>query len=333
MPGILVIGNAIPERVRRAESGAEGLRLGGVGAITAEALAGAPGSVTGSAVAMGPAATESAAGSVTGSAVAMGPAATGSVATVSATAGVTVTLLAVVSDDEAGLLAQELLRQQEGYAVRTAPALGTAGYSRAVTIQGEAQETEAVYPTITWGEIGAAATEELASARYDWVAADCNLNGEALFELARRVPAGRLVINGTADDRCERILATIPYFKGAVTLNRSEAAVLLRRTSILTRGAGKLNIVRDDAVALAQRLNARRLLLTLDAEGWLLAAGGAAFHHRAAAAPADSDFIGAGDAATAGLIRAVATGAEVAPAIAGAIARRLEGNRMAGVVR
>ena len=330
MPGILVIGNAIPERVRRAESGAEGLRLGGVGAITAEALAGSPaGGSDGAGGGVGEA------GGV-GGGDGVGEAGAGGVGDgVGREDGgaVAVTLLAVVSDDEAGLMAQELLRQQEGYAVRTAPALGTAGYSRAVTIQGEAQETEAVYPTITWGEIGAAATEELASARYDWVAADCNLNGEALFELARRVPAGRLVINGTADDRCERILATIPYFKGAVTLNRSEAAVLLRRTSILTRGAGKLNIVRDDAVALAQRLNARRLLLTLDAEGWLLAAGGAAFHHRAAAAPADSDFIGAGDAATAGLIRALATGAEVAPAIAGAIVRRLEGNRMAGVVR
>ena len=293
MPGILVVGNAIPERVRRAESGAEGLRLGGVGAITAGALAGAPGGGGG--------------------------------------AGVAVTLLAVVSDDEAGLTAQELLRQQQGYAVRMAPALGTVGFSRAVTIRGEAQETEeteGVYPTITWGEIGAAAEEELASSRYDWVAADCNLNGEALFELARRAPAGRLVINGTADDRCERILATIPYSKGAVTLNRSEAAVLLLRTSILTRGVVNLNTVRDDAAALAQRLNAQRLLLTLDAEGWLLAAGGTAVHHRAAAAPADSDFIGAGDAATAGLIRALATGAAMAPAIAGAIARRLEGNRM-----
>ena len=294
MPGILVVGNAIPERVRRGESGAERLRLGGVGAITAEALAGGGGDGGGA---------------------------------------VAVTLLAVVSDDEAGLLAQELLRQQQGYAVRTAPALGTVGFSRAVTIRGEAEETEGVFPTITWGEIGATVVDELASSRYDWVAADCNLNGEALFELARRAPAGRLVINGTADDRCERILATIPYSKGAVTLNRSEAAALLRRTSILTRGAVKLNIVRDDAAALAQRLNAQRLLLTLDAEGWLLAAGGTAFHHRAAAAPADSDFIGAGDAATAGLSRALATGAPVRPAVAGAIARRLEGNRMAGVVR
>lgn len=283
MPGILVIGNAIPEWVRRAESGAEGLRLGGVGAITAGALAGDP--------------------------------------------GVAVTLLAVVSDDEPGRTAQELLGQQ-GYAVRRAAALGTAGYSRSVTIRGEAQETEGVYPTITWSEIGAAVEEELASERYDWVAADCNLNGEALFELARRVPAGRLVINGTADDRCERIMATIPYSKGAVTLNRSEAAVLLRRASIFTRGVVKLSIVRGDAVALARRLNAERLLLTLDAEGWMLVAGGAAFQHRAAAAPADSDFIGAGDAATAGLIGALATGAPLAPAIADAIARRLEGNRM-----
>ena len=296
MPGILVIGNAIPERVRRAESGAEGLRLGGVGAITAGALAEGAGQGGGG-------------GGGDGG------------------GGVAVTLLAVVSDDGPGRTAQELLGQQ-GYAVRRAAALGTAGYSRSVTIRGEAQETDGVYPTITWSEIGAAVEEELASEQYDWVAADCNLNGEALFELARRVPAGRLVINGTADDRCERIMATIPYSKGAVTLNRSEAAVLLRRASIFTRGVVKLSILRGDAVALARRLNAERLLLTLDAEGWMLVAGGAAFQHRAAAAPADSDFIGAGDAATAGLIGALATGAPLAPAIADAIARRLEGNRM-----
>lgn len=309
MPGILVVGNAIPERVRRAESGAEGLRLGGVGAITAGALAEAAGQGGGGGGGGGADGGSGGSGGGDGG------------------GGVAVTLLAVVSDDEPGRTAQELLGQQ-GYAVRRAAALGTAGYSRSVTIRGEAQETEGVYPTITWSEIGAAVEEELAAERYDWVAADCNLNGEALFELARRVPAGRLVINGTADDRCERIMATIPYSKGAVTLNRSEAAVLLRRASIFTRGVVKLSIVRGDAVALAQRLNAERLLLTLDAEGWMLVAGGAAFQHRAAAAPADSDFIGAGDAATAGLIGALATGAPLAPAIADAIARRLEGNRM-----
>ena len=302
-PGILVIGNAIPERVRRAESGGEALRLGGVGAITAGALAEAAGQGGG--------------GGDDGSSDGCGDGGE----------GVAVTLLAAVSDDGPGMTAQELLGQQ-AYAVRRAAAQGTAGYSRSVTVRGEAQETEGVYPTITWSEIGAAVAEELASERYDWVAADCNLNGEALFELARRVPAGRLVINGTADDRCERILATIPYAKGAVTLNRSEAALLLRRTGIFKKGSGRRSIADDDAVALARRLNAQRLLLTLDADGWMLAAGGAAFQHRSAAAPADSDFIGAGDAATAGLVGALATGAPLAPAIADAIARRLEGNRM-----
>ena len=274
-PRILVIGNAIPETVRRAETGAATIRLGGVGAITAGELCRCDGPVA-------------------------------------------VTLLATISDDTPGRMAQDLLRQQP-YAVRTAPAGATAGYTESLTIGGEPQEIDAVYPTITWAEIGAAASDELASRRYHWVAADCNLDAEALSEIARRAPPGRLVINGTAADRCHRILATAGTPKAAVTLNRSEAAVLYMQT----------NTTPDDAGALARRLSAQWLLITQDAGGWTLARDdGTVSRHPAVPVPPDTDFIGAGDAATAGLICALATGRPPAPAIADAIARRLETNRM-----
>ena len=269
-PRILVIGNAMPEQVRRAETGATALRLGGVGAITAREL------------------------------LRCGLRA--------------VTLLAPVSSDAPGRTAQELLRQQP-YAVIAAPARATVGYTRVLTTAGEPRELDAVYPTIAWAEIGPAAVEALASP-YDWVAADCNLDADALAEIARRAPPGRLVINGTAPDRCDRILTTAAYPKAAVTLNRREAAVLYR-----IAGA-------DDADALRRRLNSQWLLVTRDAAGWLLANAGRVSRHPAAPVPPDTDFIGAGDSATAGLLYALASGRPPAPEIAAAIARRLEYNRL-----
>ena len=271
-PRILVIGNAMPEKVRRAETGATALRLGGVGAITARELL---------------------------------------------RCGLhDVTLLAPVSSDAPGRTAQELLRQQP-YAVIAAPARATVGYTRVLTTAGEPRELDAVYPTTTWSEIGAAAVDALASP-YDWVAADCNLDADALAEIARRAPPGRLVINGTAPDRCDRILATAAYPKAAVTLNRREAAILHRLARI---GAG-------DAEALRRRLNSQWLLVTRDAAGWLLANAGRVSRHPAAPVPPDTDFIGAGDSATAGLLYALASGRPPAPEIAAAIARRLEYNRL-----
>ena len=275
IPRILVIGNAMPEKVRRAETGATALRLGGVGAITARELL---------------------------------------------RCGLRdVTLLAPVSSDAPGRTAQELLRQQP-YAVIAAPACATVGYTRVLTTAGEPRELDAVYPTIAWSEIGAAAADALASP-YDWVAADCNLDADALAEIARRAPPGRLVINGTAPDRCDRILTTAAYPKAAVTLNRREAAVLYHLARI---GAG-------DADALRRRLNAQWLLVTRDAAGWLLANTGRVSPHSAAPVPPDTDFIGAGDSATAGLLYALAAGRTPAPEIAAAISRRLEYNRLPAI--
>ena len=225
-----------------------------------------------------------------------------------------VTLLAPVSSDAPGRTAQVLLRQQP-YAVIAAPARATVGYTRVLTTAGEPRELDAVYPTIAWAEIGAPAADALASP-YHWVAADCNLDADALAEIARRAPPERLVINGTAPDRCDRILATAAYPKAAVTLNRSEAAVLHRLA-----GA-------DDADALRRRLNSQWLLVTRDAAGWLLVNAGRVSRHPAAPVPPDTDFIGAGDSATAGLLYALASGRPPAPEIAAAIARRLEYNRL-----
>ena len=77
-----------------------------------------------------------------------------------------------------------------------------------------------------------------------------------------------------------------------------------------------------------RRLNAQWLLVTRDAAGWLLANPGRVSRHPAAPVPPDTDFIGAGDSATAGLLYALASGRPPAPEIAAAIARRLEYNRL-----
>ena len=268
---VLVIGNAIPETVRRNATGAgpATIRIGGVGAITAQELH---------------------------------------------RTGLDTSLLTTISDDAPGQTAQNLLCQQP-YAVHTAPAAGTVGYTVVLTTAGEPQELDAVYPTIRWDEISAAAISLIP--QYDWVAADCNLDAAALREIARRTPAGRLVINGTAPDRCDRILSTADYPKAAVTLNRSEAAILYN----LTQTAHP-----DE---LARQINAQHLLITHDADGWLLASpSGIVSRHPAVPAPPDTDFIGAGDAATAGLLYALAAGQPPTDHINPAIARRLQRNRL-----
>lgn len=269
MPPTLIIGNAIPETVRRAETGATTLRIGGVGAITAQELH---------------------------------------------RCGLDVALLTTISHDTPGQTAQNLLRQQP-FAVHTASAAGTVGYTDVLTTGGEPQELESVYPTISWDEISAAAIALIP--QYDWVAADCNLDAVALREIARRTPPGRLVINGTAPDRCDRILSAADYPKAAVTLNRSEAAILYN----LTQTANP-----DE---LARQINAQYLLITHDADGWQLASpNGVIARHPAVPAPPDTDFIGAGDAATAGLLYALAAGQPPADHIDPAIARRLQHNRL-----
>ena len=228
--------------------------------------------------------------------------------------GLDVTLLAAVSSDEPGRAAQNLL-QQLPFAVRMAPAAGTVGYTEVLTTQGEPQEVDAVYPTISWAEIGAVAGRLLP--QYDWVAADCNLESDALRQIVCRARVGRLVINGTAPDRCRHILSTGDFSKAAVTLNRGEAGILRRLT-----GSG------DDAATLARRINTRRLLLTEGADGYLLVNGSCVSRHPAVPVPPDTDFIGAGDAATAGLLYALAAGKEPELQIDHAIRRRLEYNRL-----
>ena len=112
-------------------------------------------------------------------------------------------------------------------------------------------------------------------------------------------------------------MSTGDFPKAAVTLNRSEAGILRRLTN-----SG------DDVATLAHRLNARWLLITAGAAGWLLVSGSRVSRHPAVPVPPDTDFIGAGDAATAGLLYALATGKEPAPQIDNAIRRRLEYNRL-----
>lgn len=269
MPSILIIGNAIPETIRRAATGPTALRIGGVGAITAQELR---------------------------------------------RCGLDATLLTTVSDDAPGQTAQNLLRQQP-FAVRTAPAAGTVGYTDVLTTNGEPQELACEYPTITWDEISAAAIALIP--QHEWVAADCNLDDTALHEIVQLTQPNRLIINGTAPDRCHRILSAAGYPKAAVTLNRSEAAILYH----LTQTAHP-----DD---LARQINTQHLLITQDANGWLLLSpNGSIARHPAVPAPPDTDFIGAGDSATAGLLYALATGQPPIAHINPAIARRLQHNRL-----
>ena len=63
------------------------------------------------------------------------------------------------------------------------------------------------------------------AADYDYVVADCNVDTDILFDLGRI--SQKLIIHGNDDMRSIRIMASNPWPKAAVVINRRAAAALM----------------------------------------------------------------------------------------------------------
>ena len=184
------------------------------------------------------------------------------------------------------------------------------------------------WPTYGWHDIKAAVTKVLDGGwphSRRWLLLDCSFTTEALGNILRLAQTNRwkVIANGTTKYRCKRLggSAVEPYPLHALTLNREEMAVL---TQMCGARRGSPHTVR--------RMfgKAEYLLNTKDREGWTLYT--APDQERSCPSggrPPGGHTLGAGDAATAGLAKALIHGrtpAETADALQQAIQDRLEYN-------
>ena len=287
-PEIVVLGNSLPETLRRGHRGS--CQLGGVGAIMAQEL-----TVQGedplflTPVGNG------------GSAVDFHGFATADTAAVELTS----------------LLNDSGLRYQT-FPTRQKPAWSDFDLSPRGRVRGE-------WPTYTWLDIKAAATSVLEASRQHgsrWLLLDCSFTTEALGQLLHLAQTYRwkVIINGTTKYRCKRLggnaLDGRPLH--AVTLNREEMAVLSQMCG-----------ARPNAPHTVRKMfgNAQYLLNTRDKEGWTLyQAPDSETNQPAAPLPPHAHCLGAGDAATAGLAKALIRDTDPAQAINKAIRDRLRYN-------
>lgn len=152
---------------------------------------------------------------------------------------------------------------------------------------------------------------------------DCSLATAALTAINDLAIAHHwnLVINATTKFRCSRAAARRADLWDsricAVTANRQETQALLQMCGS-----------RDDIRALMRTMATQYFLSTRDREGWELYGPDGQYWSSPALTrrPAGSDFIGAGDAATAGFIHALKANKPFVTAINAAISERLEFN-------
>lgn len=145
-------------------------------------------------------------------------------------------------------------------------------------------------------------------AQASWVFAECNLSAEVIAALIARKASARfrLAIDAVSTHKAERLphdLAGIDL----LFLNRDEAAAYLRHT-----GRGEPASPEDAARALLEA-GARQAIVTMGAEGYVLADdAGVARYPAVTARPVD--VIGAGDAMVAGTLYRLQGGATLAEA-------------------
>lgn len=153
----------------------------------------------------------------------------------------------------------------------------------------------------------------------DWLLLDCNMSSRTaqltLLNAAQaRVP---VTINATTRSRSSLIWETRQTPKRLVTMNRAEAHNLM--------GLAKCHAYPE----LRERINTRNILVTLGPDGWkLYGANGAHRSSKAITPPKDTDFIGCGDYATAGLSHAIAQNLPINQTVNDFISKRAQLNRL-----
>ena len=127
-------------------------------------------------------------------------------------------------------------------------------------------------------------------------------------------PGKHAMANGTTTRRAPQLLETRDLDKTLVTMNQAEARAVMRAA-----GARHEN-------RLPRVLNARNLLITRGSRGWTLLMEGGAVESPAVRVPEHTDFIGCGDYAAAGALRAIIGNLDPRETINESISRKLELN-------
>ena len=145
----------------------------------------------------------------------------------------------------------------------------------------------------------------------DWTIITANLTGQDLQAAAAN--CNNLAANATSKHHVLKLPRIQPL--GAATMNQAEAATLMAHMGLRT------------ARELREALGLQTLMITHGASGRTVhQAGEEPRKYPAPPAPPQTDFIGAGDAATAGLVYALAHGLDTGPTVDRFILKLMERN-------
>ena len=215
------------------------------------------------------------------------------------------------------------LLQDSGLRYQTIPTRQPAAWSQFDLNPGGRPKGQ--WPTYGWHDIKAAVLKVLEGGwphSNRWLLLDCSFSTEALGQILRLAQTNRwqVIANGTTKYRCKRLggSALEDCRIHALTLNREEMAVL-------TQMCG----ARPNAPHTVRKMfgGAQYLLNTRDREGWTLyTAPNQELSRPAGPKPPGGHTLGAGDAATAGLARALLRGLDPAETIQKGIRDRLHYN-------
>ncbi len=187
------------------------------------------------------------------------------------------------------------------------PARVWAGWAEIITRRGGPVRASGSWPRM--GGLQKQITE--LAPEHDWTLISLNIMPQDL-QAARKL-APNLAVNATSKGLAVRMAKTGEH--QLATMNRDEARKLMAHLGT------------ESHAGLPRALRANTVMVTLGRRGRIIHhADGSAETHPAVPAPAGTDFIGAGDAATAGLVLALSRGLDLGETVDQAISGLLERN-------
>ncbi|MDD9863362.1 MAG: PfkB family carbohydrate kinase [Gammaproteobacteria bacterium] len=145
--------------------------------------------------------------------------------------------------------------------------------------------------------------------QFHWVVFDCNLSRGAIEKIAEICRRRHIHAVGaaTSDTKATRLTVTRPYGTRALCMNRHEANALTK----------ELGLPDGELRELRTALNTKTLLVTAGDEGWHLAEEDDVTKYKGPEGIVPETDIGAGDAACAGLVHALAQGESIQDTVNG----------------
>lgn len=183
------------------------------------------------------------------------------------------------------------------------------GHAQIETVAGQHHTARGSWPRLT---TVAKAAAKLAP-HHEAVLVDCNVASTDLFQVLNH-PHTLRIINGTTSSACKAILDPRLPEGTIITLNGPETRVI----------SAKLGS--DSPTKLATACRAAGTLLTKGAKGWTYYNNDLEIHSEAVQVPRNTDFVGCGDYATAGLAHALLHGEDIKNTVNDFITRKLNAN-------